>query len=456
MKIFLSWLCSLCFVLGWSQTTTNPKLDLPQIPSNISIPIQLPISEIENLVNKSVTGTIYEDKSFTDNNNDQFKVKVNKLSDIKLKALTNNRLMISVPLQIWAEKGYGTMGVYLYKDTSFNLVMNFVSSISTNPDWSLTTSTQSAGFVWKEKPVLDYGKVKIPVASFIESTLKEQQSKFTSLIDAQIKNSFKLQPYLVLAWNQFAKPVNISQEYNTWLKITPQRTFLKPIEVYADKIKTNVGLSLLSETFVGEVPSASALVKQVPNYISKPDISDDFVLQTTTNISFNEASILAEKQFLHKEIELGSPSRKVKVEAISVYPEKENIVLEITTSGYVNGTSFIKGQAAYDEAGQKIVLTNTDFNLKTKNIFQKAVTVLFEGKIRKMVEQEYGIPMKDMVTVSKQSLTENFNKEYFPGLKLSGQVVDFKPSKFILTPTYITVVIDTKAKLQLLISGLNF
>ncbi|WP_313214164.1 DUF4403 family protein, partial [Soonwooa sp.] len=312
------------------------------------------------------------------------------------------------------------------------------------------------GFVWKEKPVLDYGKVKIPVANFIESTLKEQQSKFTSLIDTQIKNSFKLQPYLVLAWNQFAKPVNISQEYNTWLKITPQRTFLKPIEVYADKIKTNVGLSLLSETFVGEVPPASALVKQVPNYISKPNISDDFVLQTTANISFNEATILAKKQFLNKEIELGSSSRKVKVEAISVYPEKENIVLEITTSGYVNGTSFIKGQAAYDEVGQKIVLIDTDFNLKTKNFFQKAMTVLFEGKIRKLVEQEYGIPMKDMMAVSKQSLAESFNKEYFPGLKLTGQVIDLKPSKFILTPTYITVVVDTKAKLQLVISGLNF
>ena len=68
---------------------------------------------------------------------------------------------------------------------------------------------------------------------------------------------------------------------------------------FADKIKTNIGLGLLSETFVGEVPSASALVKQVPNYISKSDISDDFVLQTTTNISFNEATVLAEKQFLN-------------------------------------------------------------------------------------------------------------------------------------------------------------
>lgn len=449
-------MCTLVFVAVIAQTNNNQKIDLPQIPSDISIPVQVPIVEIENLVNKAVTGVIYEDKSFTDNNNDQFKVKVEKLSDIKLKALTNNRLMISVPLKIWAEKGYGTLGVYVYKDTSFNLVMNFISSISTNPDWSLTTSTQSAGFVWKEKPVLDYGKVKIPVSTFIESTLKEQQNKFTSLIDTQIKNSFKLQPYLVLAWNQFSKPINISQEYNTWLKITPQKTYLKPLEIFANKIKTNVGLGLLSETFVGEVPSASALVKQVPNYIVKSDISDEFVLQTTTNISFNEATLLAQNQFLNKEIELGSASRKVKVEAISVYPEKENIVLEITTSGYVNGTSFIKGQPAYDETGQKIVLTKTDFNLKTKNIFQKALTVLFEGKIRRLVEQEYGIPMKDLITSSKQSISESFNKEYFPGLKLSGQVVDLKPSRFLLTPTHITAVIDTKAKLQLLISGLNF
>lgn len=456
MKFFLSWMCTLVFVAVIAQTNNNQKIDLPQIPSDISIPVQVPIVEIENLVNKAVTGVIYEDKSFTDNNNDQFKVKVEKLSDIKLKALTNNRLMISVPLKIWAEKGYGTLGVYVYKDTSFNLVMNFISSISTNPDWSLTTSTQSAGFVWKEKPVLDYGKVKIPVSTFIESTLKEQQNKFTSLIDTQIKNSFKLQPYLVLAWNQFSKPINISQEYNTWLKITPQKTYLKPLEIFANKIKTNVGLGLLSETFVGEVPSASALVKQVPNYIVKSDISDEFVLQTTTNISFNEATLLAQNQFLNKEIELGSASRKVKVEAISVYPEKENIVLEITTSGYVNGTSFIKGQPAYDETGQKIVLTKTDFNLKTKNIFQKALTVLFEGKIRRLVEQEYGIPMKDLITSSKQSISESFNKEYFPGLKLSGQVVDLKPSRFLLTPTHITAVIDTKAKLQLLISGLNF
>lgn len=449
---------SLLLLIGYSanaQITSNKAYDLPKISSNISIPLQIPISEIQSLVNQSVKGTIYEDLSFIDNNNDQFKIKVDKQADIRIKALTNNRLMFSVPLQIWAEKGYGTLGVYVYKDTKFNVVMNFITSINTASDWSINTNTESAGFVWKEKPVLDYGKIKIPISSFIESTLKEQQNKFTTVIDTQIKSAFKLQPYLVLAWNQFSKPINISPEYNTWLKISPQKVYFKPLEIFSDKIKMNIGIGLVSETFVGEVPTASPLVKGIPNYITKNDISDEFMLQTTTNISYHEASLLAEKQFLNKEIDLGSPSRKVKVEAISVFGEDENIVLEIKTSGFVNGISKIKGKPSYDVEKQKIVLTNTDFNLKTKNLFQKAITVLFEGKIRRLVEQEYGIPMSDMVSSSRKSINESFNKEYFPGLKLSGQAIDLRPSQFILTPAYITVVIDTKAKLQLVISGLN-
>lgn len=39
----------------------------------------------------------------------------------------------------------------------------------------------------ERKPVLDYGKVKIPISSLIESTLTKQQQKFTGVIDQQVK-----------------------------------------------------------------------------------------------------------------------------------------------------------------------------------------------------------------------------------------------------------------------------
>lgn len=455
IRKFTSLYFLLISILAFSQAET-PVYTLPKIKSNITLPVSLPISEINSLINQSVKGVLYEDQSYTDNNNDQFKVKVEKQGNIAIKALTGNRLMISVPLKIWADKGYGTFGVYVYKDTNFNLIMNFITEISAANNWKLNTKTTTAGFVWTQKPVLDYGKIKIPIAPLIESTLKEQQAKFTTIIDQQIKSQFNLQPYLVMAWNQFSKPINVSEEYNTWLKISPQSTYMSPLQVFQDKIKTTIGIDLYSETYVGQVPLATRDVNTIPNFTSNPNLPNVFNLQTTANISFDEATRIARQQFLNKEFAMSSEDKKVKITDIKVYQEKENIVIEAQTSGEVNGTAFIKGKPFYNAEEHKIKLNVTDFNLKTKNFFQKALTVLFEGKIRRMIEKDYGIPLLDIENSSKKSMIENFNKEYVKGIKLQGNVMDLKPTQFLLSEKYITIVIDTKAQLQMNVSGLSF
>ena len=441
--------------IAFSQAT-EPVYTLPKIKSNITLPVSLPISEINSLINQSVKGILYEDQSYTDNNNDQFKVKVEKQGNIAIKALSGNRLMISVPLKIWAEKGYGTFGYYVYKDTNFNLVMNFITTISAASNWRLNTKTTTAGFAWTQKPVLDFGKIKIPIAPLIESTLKEQQTKVTTIIDQQIKSQFNLQPYLVMAWNQFSKPINMSEEYNTWLKISPQNTYMSPLQVFQDKIKMTIGIDLFSETYVGQIPLATRDVNTVPNFTLNPNLPNVFNLQTTANISFDEATRIAKQQFLNKEFAMSGENQKVKITDIKVFQEKENIVIEAETTGEVTGTAFIKGKPFYSAEEHKIKLNVTDFNLKTKNLFQKTLTLLFEGKIRRMIEKDYGIPLLDIENSSKKSLMQNFNKEYVKGIKLQGNVIDLKPRQFLLSEKYITIVIDTKAQLQMNVSGLSF
>jgi hypothetical protein len=51
--------------------------------------------------------------------------------------------------------------------------------------------------------------------------------------------------------------MKISDEYNTWLKITPQTVKMSPLEIYLDKMKTTVSIDLFSETFVGTLDSFS-------------------------------------------------------------------------------------------------------------------------------------------------------------------------------------------------------
>lgn len=440
--------------IAFAQTTEIHTF--PKIKSHLTVPISIPVPEINNLINISVTGVLYEDNSYTDNDNDQFKVRVEKSDKIKLTSLKENRFLIEVPLKIWAEQGYGGLGYYVYQDTNFNVVMKFISSVELKSDWTLQAQTKTNGFEWTVKPVLDYGTVKIPVASLIEKTLTEQQAKFTTVIDDKIKESFDLKPYLLAVWNNFSAPINISEEFNTWLKITPETVYMSPLKIYSDYVQATVGLDLYSETFIGQIPLPSPLQVRFPNFILKQNLSSDFNLKTTANVSYDQATALARAQFLGQEFVLTSEKNKVKITDVKVYSEDLYVVIEAETIGEVTGTSYIKGFPVYDREKKKIVLTQIDFKLKTRNLFQKAVATLFERKIKKTIGEEYGIPLEDLITESKKSLTMSFNKEYYPGIFLNGRVQDFYPSQILLFNRNMTVVMDTNASLQMRVDGLNF
>ena len=418
------------------------------------MPVRIPLSEITNMVNSSVGNLIYEDNSYSDNNNDQFKIKVWKTKPIKLSGGKSQNLIIEVPLKIWAEKGIGTLGVYSYQNTTFETVMYFNTTILFNNNWTITTTTKPMGFKWVTKPVLDYGRIQIPITPIVESNLKEQQAEFCKTIDKQMASQLNFQKYAVMAWNLFSQPFNVSEEYNTWLKVSPLSVNVAPLTFYADAIDANIGIDTYSETFTGQKPAASANIKTVTNFNYVQNLPDKFLLQTTANVPFSEATSIAKNMFLNKEFDFREGKSKIKIADIKVYAEKERIIIEAQTEGAVEGTSFISGILVYDATKRKIVLSDTKFKLKTKNILHKTATLFFQGKIVKMIEDEYGIPTQEIEDASRKSIEETFNKEYYKGLKMSGKVYHLKPSKILLNPLGITAVIDTQASLRLIVKGL--
>ena len=418
------------------------------------MPVKIPLSEIGNVINASVQNLIFEDKSFTDNNNDQFKVKVWKTRPIRLVGGTKQNLLIEVPLKIWAEKGIGTLGIYSYQNTTFETVMYFNTQLTFNNNWTMTTKTSPMGFKWVTKPVLDFGKIKVPITSLVETSLKQQQAEFSKTIDEMMISQLNFQNYAVMAWNQFSQPFNISEDYNTWLKITPVSVNISPLVFYGNQIEANIGIDTFSETFTGKKPPSTVPIKTIANFNSVQSLPQKFLLQTTANIPFNQATKIAENMFLGKEFDFREGRSKIKITSVNVYGEENRVMIEAATEGTIDGVSYISGIPVYDDVKRKIVLTDTKFKLKTKNILQKTATLLFQGKIVKMIEDEYGIPTAELEDSSKKSIEETFNKEYYRGLKMQGKVYKLKPSQILLSPVGITAIIDTEAQLKLLVQGM--
>lgn len=417
------------------------------------MPVKIPLSEISAMVNSSVKDLIYEDDSYEDHNNDQFKVKVWKTKPIRIVGGTHDNLLIAISLKIWAEKGIGTLGVYSYQNTTFETVMFFNTQLTINNNWTISTKTTSNGFQWVTKPVLDYGRVKIPITSLVENSLKEQQTEFCATIDEEMKGQLNFQQLAITAWNLFSEPFEVSDDYKTWLKITPLSVNLTPLKFYGNQLDTSIGLDVYSETFTGLKPENSPIVGAIGNFNFVPKLQNYFSLNTTANIPYEEATKIAEQTFLNKKYDFREGKSEITIIGIKVYGQDNRLMIEAETSGTINGTSFISGIPVYDEVKHKIVLSDTKFKLKTHNILQKTLTLLFQNKITKMIEDEYGIPTSDLELSSKSSIEAAFNKEYYKGLKINGQVYKLKPEQILLTPNGITAVILTDATLNLKLQG---
>ena len=415
------------------------------------MPVRILLAEVSKMINSSVKDLIFEDNSNSDNNNDQFQVKVWKTKPIRLVGDAKKNIFIEVPLKIWAKKGIGTLGVYTYQETTFETVMYFVTSIDFKNNWTVATKTNSNGFKWVVKPVLDFGRIKIPITGLVEKSLKEQQAEFCKTIDVQMVAQLNFQQYAILAWNSFSQPFKISDEYSTWLKVTPTNVNIAPLRFYGDAIDTTIGIDIFSETFTGVKPEASQPIKTAMNFGYVPLLNEGFLLQTTANIPFSEATEIARKTFLNKEFDVRDS--KVKITDVKVYKDGGNIIIETETDGYVKGKSLISGIPVYDKTKNKIVLSQTKFKLKTANIIQKTASLMFQGKIVKMIEEEYGIPTQDLEVSSQKSIEEAFNKEYYKGLKMQGRVFHLAPSQIIVNDYGITAVIDIQAGLRLMLNS---
>jgi len=446
IKQFFSIVFIFIIITMTAQTTTSK-------PSIITIPIEIPLLEIEKLINKSVDGLIFEDNYYTDNKNDNFKSKVWKNGNITLAEKSSTEIQISVPLKIWAEKGYSVLGLTTYKSTEFTVIMKFSSTLELLKNWKLKSKTQSNGFSWIEKPSLNFGIVKIPISSFVEKSLLENQTKFSIKIDEQIQNKFNLSENLIAVWNIFSSSAQVSVEYNTWLQIVPQKINATAVKIEKNTIKTQLGVEVFTKTFTNEKPLDALKISSLPDAEILKSTSNTFNINTESFIPYAYATQLAENQFKNKEFDFQNKKYKVKVDSIKVYGDTNRMVIETAISGDTKGTLVVKGIPYYNSILKKIMMKDTQVKYKTTNVLHKAASWIYKGKLIDLIEKDYGIPTQEMEKITLKNLTESFNKEYIKGVKLSGKIFEISPNSIVIQANHLVVNTFIQAQLKLIVDG---
>ncbi len=418
--------------------------------SVINIPVEIPVSEIEKQINKYLTGTLYEDKSFDNNDGDNLKCVVKKFASIKMDAL-ENRIKITLPLNI--SGSYQKLGMVVdYKGT---LSTTYVTSIIFQDNWKLKTITKSNGYEWLKTPKVDFGIFELPVTWIADAAIKGQEDYINNTIDESIREYVNLKELTKPAFEALVEPMNVSDTYKTWFKITPLEALITQFDAKGKNIKFTLGLKANTETFIGNKPAKADLANGVAMKAVK-ELPKDFNVGVVAVTPYADASKILDEQFVKSGYEYKEGKYHLKFTKMNLYGQNDKMVIEVGMLGSLNGDVYLIATPYYDIASRSIKVKDVDFEIDSKQKLVKAANWLAHGKICKIIQESMVFPIGEQLDASKKDAQSYLNNyEPVKGVFLNGKLDKIETSDVYLIRDALVTVISINGNLSVKLKGIE-
>ena len=426
--------------------------------SSINIPVEMPLIELERQINSQLNGLIYEDNSYDDNDNDNLKAKVWKMSPIRVQAV-DSTFLFEVPLKVWVSVRYETspLGFKISgtKETEFALRLRFTSDIDVTPDWRVTTHTKVDSYDWITEPSIRVAGLNIPVKSMVSRTLSRNFEKITKAIDEQVAGTIELRKYVRQAWDLARRPVLMSKEFDTWLVVVPTSAVMTPLVVKNNILRTSIGIRGYTQTVTSAEEPEIRGDATLPDLLVVDKIPQEFKVGLISVIPYKEATRLAKAKFVGEKYSFNEGRYSVKVTSLEMYGQDEFLIIKAGLQGSLNGIIYLRGIPHYDPKTRNLSLIDLDYDLDTRNVIFKTAGWLLQSKFSKMLEKQFVFPVGDQIEEARQNIQKTLqNNVLAKGVILNGTISEITPDRVYLTPENIYAVVFATGRVSLKVEGL--
>jgi hypothetical protein len=418
--------------------------------SFVSMPMEVSLKEIENQLNKALTGLIYEDNNLED---DKTEMKIWKTGTIKL-IEKDGKIQSVLPLKIWSKIKYGTefMGLNDIREIDLNGTITLLSTAKLS-NWKMNTSSVIEDFEWSESPTILVAGKKVPITYIINPTLSIFKSKVAKKIDDAIEKSCDFKPYVLNVLETLGTPFKTSEQYETWFKMNPIEVYVTDAQLQKSKIKMNLGLKCNMLTMVGQEPK-NVFNKESVTFKPVTTVPDKTTATVAAISTYESASRIITKNFQGKEFASGS--RKITVQKVDLWSKDGKMIIALDMTGSINGSIYLSGIPNYNSVTKEIYFEQMDYVLNTKGLLTKTANWLLQGIILRKIQENCRYSIKENLDDGKKSLLP-YLSNYSPmkGVFVNGTLNDFEFEKVELTNEAIIAFITTSGKLNIKIDGIE-
>lgn len=418
--------------------------------SFVNMPLEISVKEIENQLNKSLNGQIYDDSNLED---DKTEMKIWKTGPIQL-IEKDGKIQSVIPLKIWSKFKYGTdfMGLNDTKEINLNgkIILSSVAKLS---NWKMNTTSKIEDFEWSESPTILVAGKNIPITYIINPTLSVFKSKISKIIDEAIEKSCDFKPYVLDVLEKMSTPFMTSELYETWFKLIPIEVYVTDAVLEKNKISMDLGLKCNMQTMVGMKPK-NTFVRTAITFKAVDKIPDKITATVAAISTYESASRIITKNFQGKEF--GSDKRKIVVQQVKLWQKDTKIIIALDMTGSINGTIYLSGIPNYNPITKEIYFDQMDYILNTKGILTKTANWLMQGVILKKIQESCRYSIKENLDEGKKSLLPYLNNfSPMKGVFVNGTMNDFEFEKVEITNKAIIAFITTTGKMNVKIDGME-
>ena len=431
-----------------------PSNDTPMVfktkTSLVNMPLEISLKEIENQLNKTLVGEIFNDSNLED---DKTEMKITKTAPITL-IEKEGKIQTILPLKIWSKFKYGTdfMGLNDTREINLNGTITMTSDVKLS-NWKLATTSKIEDFNWSESPSILVAGKNVPITYIINPTLSILKSKIAKKIDEAIENSCDFKPYVLAVLEKMSAPFLTSEQYQTWFKLTPVEVYVTDAQIAKSKINMNLGLKCSMQTIVGQKPKTS-FDKTAIQFKAVTKIPVALSANIAAISTYESASKIITTNFKGKEFVSGN--RKIVVQNVGLWQRDGKIIIALDMTGSINGTIYLAGIPNYNVITKEIYFDQMDYVLDTKGLLTRTANWLLQGVILKKIQENCRYSIKDNLEEGKKSLLPYLNN-YSPmkGVFVNGTINDFEFEKVEITDKAIIAFITTSGKMNVKIDGMD-